>query len=230
MNNSMPSSQPIQTNSSTTKTERKSSCSCTISTILAGDTIIVVPKPIRATGPNWMDRPRVCAREELGEAKDEGGKWGQERAKKVRRFLEKRRKRNGVKKIRYQYRQQVAARRIRFHGRFIKIEQAKELILRGESVDANDKTELNKLFEELKESSILNGDDKTPLPKNSETDLKSDQNTILINNMGGMRKFSASTCTNSGTSPLIQVMRNECVENESKQCEDVESSPPDLKL
>eukprot|EP00826_Nyctotherus_ovalis_P049274 TRINITY_DN5935_c0_g1_i3.p2 TRINITY_DN5935_c0_g1~~TRINITY_DN5935_c0_g1_i3.p2 ORF type:complete len:157 (-),score=28.63 TRINITY_DN5935_c0_g1_i3:236-706(-) len=153
----------------------------------------------------------------------------EERASRVKRFLEKRRKRNGAKKIRYQYRQQVAARRIRYHGRFIKLEQAKELILRGELVDANDKTELNKLFEELKESNVV---DDIIRSQSSKEETKNSQDIIFTGNIN-KRKFSSSTSggTNSRTSPLIQVMKEGNICEEIKQlCTDIERTPPELNL
>lgn len=226
------SSTPSQPNSNS---EVRESCSCSISTIVVGESIIVVPKAIQASGPQWMNYVQACnesKRQFVGtdkeKSKDEMRITKEERASKVKKFLEKRRKRNGIKKIRYQYRQQVAARRIRYHGRFIKIGEAKELILKGELVDANDKTELNKLFEELKESNKLN---ETLQLQRTKVDNKNNHNTIPTLNIPSMRKFSTSTSggTNSGASPLIQVMKEDSGELKQESL-DIESSPPILKL
>lgn len=215
----------------------KSDCTCVVSSILVGDSIILVPRPIRANDPHWVQYNRTrgqskgipAASDSRGGEAKEPRMSKEERAGKVRRFLEKRRRRNGAKKIRYQYRQQVAARRIRYHGRFIKLEQAKELILRGELVDANDKTELNKLFEELKESCAV---DDVAQSLSSKQEAKNSQDTIFIGNIN-KRKFSSSTSggTNSRTSPLIQVMREGNISPEIKQlCTDLERTPPELNL
>jgi len=233
INNSSPQLKTLNTNS-----EIRKSCSCSISTIVMGESIIIVPKPIRASGPQWMNYVQACSesRREVVEGnkemkektKSEAKITKEERISKVQRFLEKRRKRNGIKKIRYQYRQQVAARRIRYHGRFIKIEQAKELILKGELVDANDKTELNKLFEELKENNVL---DETLQQQKAKIDNKSNLDTIPTINIASMRKFSTSTNggTNSRTSPLIQIMKEDSRELK-QQSSDIKVSPPVLKL
>ena len=47
---------------------------------------------------------------------------------KVRAFLEKRRRRTFEKKITYMCRKKVADARIRYHGRFINIRQAKSIL------------------------------------------------------------------------------------------------------
>lgn len=233
-----------QANTPNTNSEVKMHCSCSISTIAVGDGIIIVPKPIRASGPQWMNYVKACNESkeisiEVSKEAQEKSKVGmkmskEERASKVQRFLEKRRKRNGIKKIRYQYRQQVAARRIRYHGRFIKIEQAKELILKGELVDANDKTELNKLFEELKENNMSDEYKELTVLQKPKDEFKNTQDTnIKTNNIINTRKFSSSTSggTNSGTSPLIQVMKDGNLSGDTKETNgDVESSPPVLKL
>lgn len=232
-----------QVNTLNANSEVKIHCSCSISTIAVGDSIIIVPKPIRASGPQWMNYVKACNeskdisievnKEVQEKSKVEMKISKEERASKVQRFLEKRRKRNGIKKIRYQYRQQVAARRIRYHGRFIKVEQAKELILKGELVDANDKTELNKLFEELKENNILEECKEVTLIQKPKDELKNTQDINTKNNKLSMRKFSSSTSggTNSGTSPLIQVMKDVNLSADIKEANGgIESSPPALKL
>ena len=46
----------------------------------------------------------------------------QERKAKVQRYLEKKRRRRGEKAVRYECRQDLASKRFRFQGRFIKFE------------------------------------------------------------------------------------------------------------
>jgi hypothetical protein len=147
-----------------------------------------------------------------------------QRAAKVARYLEKRRKQKYCKKIRYEYRQKLADRRIRYQGRFVKTDQARELILKGAPVTVKDKADLNRLFEE----------DKTnELAKKFEDNIRAHYlrpifRTVHDTSVRDRMSSSDSNSSNSGESisktlsPLLEAMNdvNPALDLE-KQCANI---------
>ena len=193
---------------------------------------IIIPKAIKPTQTDWNKyiNSLFGSAVSILELKNtlvikQGGEriTKEERARKVEKFLIKRRRRNGIKKVRYQHRQLVADRRMRYKGRFVNIDEAKELIIKGEEVTANDRLILDKLIEELNKENLLE--------KYYET-LRNKKVFKTVRNCGekmNKRKQSISTIggTNPGTSPLIQVMKDQ-IEKPTER--EKESSVPILNL
>ncbi len=134
----------------------------------------------------------------------------EERAAKVQRYLEKKKKKNNTKKIRYQYRQQLAARRIRFQGRFVKASEAKDLILQGAPVTAKDKTELNKLFEEDKNQDLIRKYEENLRLHTAKPIFRTTHDTSVIDRLSSDSSGSsgAEGSCGSGMSPLIETMKD----------------------
>ena len=133
-----------------------------------------------------------------------------QRALKVARYLEKRRKQKFCKKIRYEYRQKLADRRIRYQGRFVKTDQARELILQGAPVTVKDKADLNRLFEEDKSNELAK-----KFEENIRTHyLKPIFRTVHDTSVRDRMSSSDSNSSNSGesaskaVSPLLEAMND----------------------
>jgi len=159
----------------------------------------------------------------------------QERALKVERYLEKKRRKNGVKKIRYQYRQELAAKRIRFQGRFVKPAEAKDLIMQGVAVTVKDKNELTKLFEEDKDQGLLEKYNENLRKKNLKRIFKTTYDTSVIDRLssGDQSSYSSNgsiSSFGSGMSPLIDNMEDMKLGNEEKDENPEIEQLPILKL
>lgn len=224
-----------------------------------GNTIII-PKPRKpdTTWSYWGDYMKMSAtlinnlsggnsssESEGGGVKSEGdyGKGSypkltkQERALKVQKYLEKKRRKNGAKKIRYQYRQELAAKRIRFQGRFIKPDEAKDLIMQGVPVTIKDKNELNKLFEEDKDQEILEKYNENLRRKNMKRIFKTTYDTSVVDRLSSGEQScysSNSSISSSGSamSPLIENLGGMNLDNnaEDKGENKYIEPPPILKL
>ena len=125
---------------------------------------IIVSKPLRQTGSSWINYVDSLSRSSsnildfkslIEKMSMVGMLTREERKLKLAKFLEKRKRRHLIKKIRYQHRQQVADRRMRYKGRFVNIEEAKELMMKGEEVTANNRSDLDKLLEQLGKQNLL---------------------------------------------------------------------------
>ena len=120
---------------------------------------IIIPKPIRPIEFDWLNYiSSFCDSRSLIDLNIKSKNClitEEARRLKVQKFLEKRRKRERTKKVRYQYRQQAAYKKMRYRGRFINATEAKKLISKGEQVTSNDNSELNKLFEEMKKENLI---------------------------------------------------------------------------
>lgn len=134
----------------------------------------------------------------------------EERAAKVQKYLEKKKRKNNEKKIRYQYRQHLADKRIRYQGRFVKASDVKDLILNGAQVTAKDKTELNKLFEEDKDEELMARYNENVKAQKIKPIFKTTYDPSIVNSLSlGARKSSASSdSSGSGINPLITTMKN----------------------
>ena len=182
---------------------------------------ILVPKPVKPNGVEWLNYISASDDSSKKTEKPKGVliMTKEMRALKVKKFLEKRRGRNRIRKVRYQQRQKAADKKIRYKGRFVNLAEAKELIIKGEQVTANDMTYLKKLFEEYKGEKLME---------------KYNENVRTNTSSRNTRKFSLSTntWTNSRTSPLIQTDPNVKLNEKSDgkyEHMDIEI-PPALKL
>eukprot|EP00826_Nyctotherus_ovalis_P038997 TRINITY_DN3706_c0_g4_i7.p1 TRINITY_DN3706_c0_g4~~TRINITY_DN3706_c0_g4_i7.p1 ORF type:complete len:281 (+),score=85.16 TRINITY_DN3706_c0_g4_i7:171-1013(+) len=175
--------------------------------------------------------------------KSEGGRRSfpkltkQERALKVEKYLEKKRRKNGAKKIRYQYRQELADKRIRFQGRFVKPAEAKDLIMQGVAVTVKDKSELTKLFEEDKDQELLERYNENLRKKNLKRIFKTVYDTSVVDRLssGDHSSYSSSSSlssSGSAMSPLIENMGDMKLSGdaEDKRKEPYMEPPPILKL
>ena len=182
---------------------------------------ILVPKPIKPALPKSDSYVSEYANNQNDneKAKEPSLITKETRAIKVQKFLEKRRGRKKIKKVRYQQRQKAADRKIRYKGRFVNLGEAKELIMKGEEVTANDSAYLQRLFDKYKEENLR---------KKFEENIRT--NAILRTK----RKFSLNTNvgTNSGSSPLIQTDgKGSFNANLKEQDENMEIEiPPSLRI
>ena len=185
----------VQTNTSFNKTTKLD---------LQGE--IVIPKPIRRGGFYWLNYVNSLygSSSNILTIKNSYKYIGlltrEERKLKLQRFFEKRKRKHNIKKIKYQHRHEVADKRMRYKGRFVKINEAKELIIKGEEVTANDRSELDKLIQELIKNNLL---EKCKEAKKVFTTIKENESN------NGDRKFSLST--SSGTSPIVETNKDERV-------------------
>lgn len=130
-----------------------------------------------------------------------------QRNAKVQKYLEKKKRKNNEKKIRYQYRQELADKRIRHQGRFVKVSEVRDLILKGAQVTVKDKTELNKLLEEDKDAELIA---KYNQSVRSRPVFKTTYDPSIVNSLslGARKSSSSSDSSNSHISPLIKTMRD----------------------
>ena len=187
-----------------------------------GELGIIIPQPQKPTAENWpywissINEPtgllktvsgfRTSSSESINKSEIETVPTltKEERFLKVQKFLEKRKRKNSTKKIRYQYRQQLAEKRIRYQGRFVKAEDARKLILDGQQVTAKDKTELNKLLDDDAEKVLLAK--YTSNLKLRKRIFKTEHDNSVVNNLfGGERKFSSNS---SGSSSGMNLLAN----------------------
>jgi len=157
-----------------------------------------------------------------------------ERAEKVQRYLEKKKRKNNERKIRYHYRQQLADKRIRYQGRFVKASDVKSLILKGAQVTAKDKTELNKLFEEDKDEELITKYNENIRSNRIKPIFKTTYDSSIVSSMSlGARKSSASSgSSGSSINPLISTMKNmdlNSIENDHCSSSEIQG-PSILKL
>ena len=230
----------------------------------AGGNTIIVPqprKPNTAVWSYWMNYMRMStalvsnlsgvrsssSESAEGEIKSEGASGPEsagglyprklskeERALKVQKYLEKKRNKSNMKKIRYQYRQQLAARRIRFQGRFVKAAEAKDLILKGAPVTAKDRTELNKLFEEDKDQELIKKYNENIRLHTVKPIFKMTHDTSVMDRLSGSEHSSYSSGSEGsslglGMSPLIETMKDIDLNGELKeQCAKIKLQPPPI--
>jgi hypothetical protein len=134
----------------------------------------------------------------------------EERKKRIEKYKEKKRKRKYDKKIRYECRKNLADKRIRYMGRFVKREDAKNLIRDGEAVTATDMVDLNQLVS----STMGEGVDISLLQrvylergKGSTRIFKTTKDYSIKNNNKALKermksKFVRSKCDDSGMRPF----------------------------
>lgn len=152
----------------------------------------------------------------------------EERAFKVQKYLDKKKKKTFGKKIRYEYRQHLADRRMRFQGRFVKAEQAKDLIMKGAPITVKDNTELKSLFEEDKTNNLIKQYQENMKLRCYKPIFKTIKDTTMQD------KISSSDSNSSGSiegviSPLLESMKdiNPTYEIE-KQCSKLNIQPTQL--
>jgi len=156
----------------------------------------------------------------------------EERAMKVQKYLEKKRKKSNTKKIRYQYRQQLAARRIRFQGRFVKAAEAKDLILKGAPVTAKDMTDLERIFEEDKDQELIKKYNENLRQHAIKPIFKTIHDTSVVDRLSGSESGSSSSGSEgssfgTGMSPLIETIREMNINNGiNEQCVKMGIQPP----
>eukprot|EP00826_Nyctotherus_ovalis_P044593 TRINITY_DN4824_c0_g1_i5.p1 TRINITY_DN4824_c0_g1~~TRINITY_DN4824_c0_g1_i5.p1 ORF type:complete len:203 (-),score=54.60 TRINITY_DN4824_c0_g1_i5:80-688(-) len=151
-----------------------------------------------------------------------------ERTAKVLKYLEKKKRKNNEKKIRYQYRQELADKRIRYQGRFVKASEVKSLILKGAQVTVKDKTELNKLFEEDKDAELIA---KYNQSVKSKPIFKTTYDPSIVNSLslGARKSSSSSNSSSSHINPLIKTMKDMDLNSMgSEQCADIDIEAPSI--
>lgn len=134
----------------------------------------------------------------------------EERALKIQKYIEKKKKKTFNKKIRYHYRQQLADKRLRFQGRFVKAEQAKDLILKGEAISAKDSTELFHLFEEDKTKVLQNKFQENIKSQQCKPIFKTVKEGPMRDRISSYESFSSASIDRKSTniSPLLEAMND----------------------
>ena len=134
----------------------------------------------------------------------------EERAAKVQKYWEKKKRKTYDKKIRYEYRQHLADKRMRFQGRFVKAEHAKDLIMRGASITVKDKAELTKLFEEDNNSELIKKYEENMKMHSIKSIFRTVQDTSVRDGMSSSESDSSGSMNamSASFSPSLESMKD----------------------